>query len=220
MRFLSRHWRAAAAFGVGLPVTAAALLLMKQKPALSVVLGADAGAAFFLLTSGALILFDREDDVRRRAAMDDESVAAIMALVVGAMACSLAALIFALKQGRGPGPGHATAPWLVLLALVTLVESWLVVQVLFCIHYAHLYFGDNDAEPGPDRGVKFEGRQPDSYRDFWYMAVCMGATFQVSDFSTTTTRFRNVIAVHALVAFAFNTLVVALGVGIVGNLLG
>ena len=48
----------------------------------------------------------------------------------------------------------------------------------------------------------------------------MGATFQVSDFSTTNTRFRDVITVHALVAFAFNTLVIALGVGIVGNLLG
>ena len=48
----------------------------------------------------------------------------------------------------------------------------------------------------------------------------MGATFQVSDFSLTNTRFRNLATVHALVAFGFNTLVLALGVNIVSNLLG
>ncbi len=214
---MRRHWRAALAFAVGVPVVAAALLL-RQKLALSTVLGADAGAAVFLVTIGAVIFNDDEADVRRRAAYDDANVAVIMTLVIAAMAASLSALIFALKQGKAPG--HEASPLLVVLALVTLVESWLVVQMLFCIHYAHLYFGDLDDDDHADKGVKFEGDQPKSYREFWYMAVCMGATFQVSDFSITSTRFRNVITVHALVAFAFNTLVLALGVGIVGNLLG
>ena len=217
MNVFRKHWRATLSFAVGLPVGIAAVLL-GQKLALGVVLGADAGAAVFLLTTGAVIMNDREHDVRRRASVDDENVAVIMGLVLGAMAASLSALIFALKQGKAPG--HEPSPWLVVLAVVTLVESWLVVQMLFCIHYAHLYFGDSDNDERPDKGVKFEGQQPESYREFWYMAVCMGATFQVSDFSITNTRFRDVITVHALVAFAFNTLVIALGVGIVGNLLG
>ena len=217
MNVISRHWRAATAFALGVPVGIVALLL-GAKPALSIVLGADAGAALYLLATGALILRDGEDDVRRRAAFDDENVVVIMALVVGAMAASLAALIFALRQGKAPG--HEASPWLVILALTTLVESWLVVQMLFCLHYAHLYFGDIDGDGRADRGLKFTGEPPRSYRDFWYMAVCMGATFQVSDFSTTTTRFRNSITAHALVAFVFNALVISLGVGIVGNLLG
>ena len=217
MSVLRRHWRAASAFAVGLPVGIAALAL-GQKLALSIVLGADAGAAVFLLTTGAVILNDEETDIRRRAAYDDANVAVIMGLVLGAMGASLSALIFALRQGKGAG--HEASSWLVILAVLTLIESWLVVQMLFCIHYAHLYFGDVDNDQRVDRGVKFEGEQPKSYREFWYMAVCMGATFQVSDFSLTTTRFRDVITIHALIAFAFNTLVLALGVGIVGNLLG
>lgn len=217
MSVLRRHWRAASSFAVGLPVGLVALTL-GCKLALSIVLGADAGAAVFLITTGLVIFGDEERDVRRRAAYDDSNVAVIMGLVLGAMASSLAALIFALRQGKGAG--HEASPWLVVLALVTLVESWLVVQMLFCIHYAHLYFGDADDDDLADKGVKFEGEPPRSYREFWYMAVCMGATFQVSDFSITKTRYRDVITIHALVAFAFNTLVIALGVGIVGNLLG
>lgn len=217
MDIIRRHWRAASSFAVGLPVGLAALAL-GQKLALSVVLGADAGAAVFLLTTGAVILNDKEADIRRRAAFDDANVAAIMTLVLGAMAASLAALVFALRQGKDKG--HDTSLWLVALAVITLVESWLVVQMLFTVHYAHLYFGDADDDRAIDKGLKFEGEQPRSYREFWYVAVCMGATFQVSDFSTTTTRFRDVITIHALVAFAFNTLVLSLGVGIVGNLLG
>ena len=217
MSVMRRHWRSATAFAVGLPVGAAALAL-GWKPALSIVVGADAGAAVFLLTTGAVILNDKEADIRRRAAYDDANVAVIMGLVLGAMTASLAALIFALRQGKAPG--HEPSSWLVILSVVTLVESWLVVQMLFCIHYAHLYFTDADGDRESDRGVKFEGEQPRSYREFWYMAVCMGATFQVSDWSLTTTRFRDVVTIHALIAFAFNTLVLALGVGIVGNLLG
>ena len=212
-----RHWRAVSSFVVGLVVAAAALAL-GWKVALSTVLGADAGAAVFLLTTGAVIMKDDEHDARRRARLDDQSVPVMMGLVLGAMAASLAALIFALKQGKAPG--HPASVWLVLLATATLIESWLVVQMLFCIHYAHLYFGDADDDRHADRGVQFQGEQPRSYREFWYMAVCMGATYQVSDFSTTTTRYRDVITIHALIAFAFNTLVIALGVGIVGNLLG
>lgn len=217
MRIIRRHWRASLAFVVGL-ATGLVALALGQKLALSTVMGADAGAAFFLVATGASILNDEEGDVRRRAAVEDDNVVVIMTLVVAAMATSLGALIFALKQGKAAG--HDASPWLVPLAVVTLVESWLVVQMLFCIHYAHLYFGDVDSECGPDKGFKFEGEKPKSYREFWYIAVCMGATFQVSDFSTTTTRMRDTITIHALVAFAFNTLVIALGVGIVGNLLG
>ena len=217
MNVFRRHWRATSSFAVGVPAGLAALAL-GMKLALSIVLGADAGAAVFLLTTGAIILNDREHDVRRRAAVDDENVVVIMVLVLGAMVASLTALIFALKQGKAPG--HETSPWLAVLALVTLVESWLVVQMLFCIHYAHLYFGDSDNDQAVDKGVEFQGEAPQSYREFWYIAVCMGATCQVSDFSITKTRYRDVITIHALVAFAFNTLIIALGVGIVGNLLG
>lgn len=211
------HWRTISAFALGAPAALAAAAA-GARPALSVVVGADCGAAVFLLTTGWIILNDTEQDVRRRASRDDAGVPLIMGLVVGAMAASLSALVIALRQGHAGG--HAPELGLVVVAVATLVESWLVVQMLFCIHYAHLYFGDADQDQHIDQGVKFEGDPPSSYHEFWYMAVCMGATFQVSDFSLTNRRFRDVVTVHALVAFAFNTLVIALGVGIVGNLLG
>ena len=212
------HWRAGVALAVGLAVALAASAL-HQKPGLSIVFGADAGAAVFLATVGWMIFRDGEDEVRTRASRDDANVVVIMTLVVGAMVASLAALIGALHQG-GKGAEHSAPPWLVGLAVLTLVQSWLVVQAAFTMHYAHLYFGDSDKDGEANKGVEFQGDPPRSYREFWYMAVCMGATFQVSDFSLTNTRFRDTVTIHALIAFAFNTMVLALGVSIVGNLLG
>ncbi len=217
MKLVTRHWRIAIAFPVALAAWAGAKALGAQ-PGASVLLGYDAGAAAFLLTIGALLLFDGEDDVRRRAARDDENVGVIMALVVGAAFAGFAAAVVALQEG-GKG-GHDRSGWLVALAIGTLVESWLVVQALFAVHYAHRYFGDDDDDGHADRGIKFEGEPPRSYRDFIYVSVCMGATCQVSDFALTTGRFRNLVTVHALVAFAFNTLVLAFGVSIASSLLG
>ena len=49
MNVFRRHWRATLSFALGVPVGIAAVLL-GQKLALGVVLGADAGAALFLLS--------------------------------------------------------------------------------------------------------------------------------------------------------------------------
>ena len=72
----------------------------------------------------------------------------------------------------------------------------------------------------PDRGVKFPGEAPKTYMDFIYMAVCVGATAQVSDFNITTARYRRLVTQHALLAFFFNTTVLALGINILATLIG
>jgi uncharacterized membrane protein len=98
--------------------------------------------------------------------------------------------------------------------------GWLVVQTLFTLHYAHRYFGDGDADGEADQGVVFPGEAPTSYHDFVYMAVCIGASAQVSDFNITTCRFRRLVTQHALLAFFFNTAVLALGINIIASIIG
>jgi uncharacterized membrane protein len=106
------------------------------------------------------------------------------------------------------------------LSVLTLALSWLVVQCLFTLHYAHRYFGDRDGDGTPDGGIEFPGAAPTTYRDFIYVAVCVGATCQVSDFNITTSKFRNLVTTHAVITFVFNTTVLALGINIIGNLMG
>ena len=70
-----------------------------------------------------------------------------------------------------------------------------------------------------DRGLEFpEEKQPD-YLDFSYFSLVLGMTFQVSDVQITSRKFRRLAALHGLLSFLFNTVIVALTVNIGASLL-
>jgi uncharacterized membrane protein len=209
----------AAAIGVGSGILAAQRGLANGAAAL---VGWNLAAALFLVPTLWTILADRETQVRRRAGREDESRAVMMILILVAVALSFIAIVVALRESRASAAhGGAQHPgWLLALCACTLVLSWAIVQSLFTLHYAHRYFGDRDGDGTADAGIQFPGDAPTTYRDFLYVAVCIGATCQVSDFDITHRRFRDLITIHALISFLFNTMVLALGINILGNLMG
>ena len=214
---LVRRWRLFLALPVGLAVGLAADRLGGMLPGASALVGWIAACLAYLAPTLWMFVHAPESDVRRNACEEDENRFIISGLVLSAAAISFAAIVVALREAKG---SHGGSPLLVLLSIGTIVCSWLVVQAIFTVHYAHKYFGDRDDDGRTDRGLTFQGDPPSNYMDFLYIAVCLGATFQVSDFNLTNTSFRNLVTAHALVAFGFNTLVLALGVNIVGNLMG
>ena len=193
------------------------------KSGAAALLGWDAAALVFLVTTGWILLFDDECDLLARASEEDEGRPVLTTMVIIAIAFAFAAIIVALREGSQGGPGKDAhgggVPYLSLIAIATLVLSWLCVQALFTLHYAHRYFGEVDDRGEPGGGFTITGDKPNTYRDFIYIAVCIGACFQVSDFGPMNTKFRNLITAHALISFGFNALVISLGVGIVGDLL-
>ncbi len=214
--FLERRWRVLLGLTVwiagGLAAHAVGL-----KPGAASLIGWNLACVAYLVPTFWTIVKADGETVKRTACEEDEQRSVMMTLVLVAVASSFASVIVALREAKG---SHGGSDWLAVMAISTIVLSWFVVQSIFTLHYAHKYFGDGDDDGEMDRGIKFTGDPPETYRDFWYVAVCMGATFQVSDFSLTKTSFRNLATAHALVAFGFNTLVLALGVNIVSNLLG
>jgi uncharacterized membrane protein len=184
-------------------------------------IGWNVAAVLFLVPTGKILLFDGPEKVRERAGREDENRAVMMTLIIAAVVTSLGGIVLALhdsKSGAHGGPGHPA--WLMAISVSTLIFNWLVVQSLFALHYAHRYFGDSDNDGSADEGFLFQGDKPNTYRDFVYASICMGATCQVSDFSVTSAKFRNLVSVHAIIAFVFNTMVLALGINIIGNLMG
>ena len=215
-RFFQNRWRSllAAILGVVVGVLARRLGLLLGA---STLIGWNLAAATYVLITGWLLLTSDETTVRTKAKDEDENRAILMSLVLAAVGVSFGAIIVALKESKQQ---HGQPPWVVALCVSTLVLSWLVVQCLYTVHYAHRYFGDRDSDGQTDGGLKFPGAEPTSYRDFIYVAVCIGATCQVSDFNVVTSKFRNLVTTHAALSFVFNTLVLALGINIVGNLMG
>jgi uncharacterized membrane protein len=147
----------------------------------------------------------------RIARSEDASRAAAEAVLLGAGAASLLAVVFTLAQaGRAGAPGRGL---LTALAIASVALAWTSVHTVFLLRYARLYYSP------PEGGVDFHGGAPD-YGDFAYLALTIGMCFQVSDTDLTTKRTRRVALHHALLSYLFGAVIVAITVSSVAALLG
>jgi len=201
-------------------VGSAAAVWLHAPAGLASLIGWNLACLMFLPLTWWLFAAD-EAAVRSHAAAEDQGAPIMTALVLCAVAASLAATFLALTESKG-GVGHSPSSrsWPLALSVSTLVMSWLVIQTVFTLRYAHAYFGDNDRDGAIDGGVEFPGDPPTDYRAFIYMAVCVGCTSQVSDFNILSNDFRTLVTTHAIVSFAFNVSVLALGINMVASVLG
>ncbi|MET3665988.1 DUF1345 domain-containing protein [Caulobacter sp. 1776] len=207
------HWRLAAGLATGIAAWTAAKYFGAPRGA-HLLLGWDCGAIVYLLTTWSLFLKADEAEVRSRAAREDEGVPVLLLIVLAAIVASLGAVVDAMIAARS-APGAART-FIATCAAATLVLSWLVLQSVFVLHYAHRHFGDGKGKPG----IQFPGEPPSSYMDFAYLAFSVGATFQVSDNSILTAKLRKLVTAHAAVAYFYNTAILALGINIIASLIG
>lgn len=99
-----------------------------------------------------------------------------------------------------------------IISVVTIIAAWFYVHLLFAQEYAHEFWMNNG-------GLDFPGCEDDpDFSEFVYFAFVVGCTFQVSDATTNTPRMRRIVLLHGLVAFWFNTVILASAVSTVANL--
>lgn len=207
------HWRLAAALGAGVAAWAMAKYFNAPRGA-HFLLGWDSAAFVYLLTMWMLFIRATEAEMRSRAAQYDEGVPVLMLIVLAAILASLGAVVDAMIVSKD-APGSARG-LVVGSAVATLILSWLVLQTVFVLHYAHRHFGEGKSKGG----IQFPGEQPTSYLDFAYLAFSVGATFQVSDNNILTSKLRRLVTAHAAAAYFYNTAVLALGINIIATVVG
>lgn len=211
-----RRGRLLIGLAAGLLASGAASLAGASLPTAGLA-GWNLGAAIYIVLSWRLFLRAEEAEVRKRAAEEDETRGAILVMVVAAVAASLAAIVWLLATVRSASPlERETAP---AMAILTLVVSWLAMQTIFVLHYAHRHFAAPERD-GSARGFGFPGEPARTYRDFIYLSFCIGATFQVSDPEVRRSALRNLVAAHSALAYFYNTAILALGINIVAGLIG
>lgn len=134
-----------------------------------------------------------------------------VAVVLAAVA-SLVAIGVAME--RSSGQKDAVAITSVVLGFVSAVLSWALVNVVFALKYARLYYLDE-----PDRsGIDFHQEEPPAYSDFAYMAFTMGMAFAVPETQPTNARIRKVALGHALLVYLFGTGVLTVAIDLVTSL--
>ena len=106
-------------------------------------------------------------------------------------------------------------------SMVAVICSWMLVHTVFGLRYAHTYYGDPDGSgPMPHAGgLQFPGDREPDYMDFAYFSFTIGMTFQVSDVVITSRDFRKLVLVHGMLSFGFNTVILALALSTVSNVL-
>jgi uncharacterized membrane protein len=145
------------------------------------------------------------------ATREDDSRAASDLLLVSASLVSLAGVGFGLVKA-GQLDGYARAG-MTAVTVLSVFLAWAVVQSVFTLRYARLYYG---GRPG---GISFNEDDAPDYRDFSYLAVTIGMTYQVSDTNLGSKPIRRTATRHALLSYLFGTVVVAVMINVVASLL-
>jgi uncharacterized membrane protein len=179
-----------------------------------VLIGWNACALLYLLLAWEMMSGVDAATLRRRAVEQDEGRLFVLVMVVlGSMAVLLAigSQLGAVKtltlEQRLPHLG---------LAALTVASSWLFTQALFAVHYAHDFYAAR-ARRQPDL-LSFPGTEEPNYGDFFYFACTIGTSGQPADVAFTSSALRRIGTLHCLLAFAFNTTVLALSVNIAAGL--
>lgn len=179
------------------------------------ILGWNAGAILYLALAGGMMATSSPERMRFRARIQDDGRIVVLILVVLAAIASVAAIVSELAVAKDLHGTQRVSH--IALAGFTILTSWFFTQVMFAIHYAHDYYVSLS-----HHGVKslaFPGDDPPDYGDFFYCACIIGTSAQTADINFVSRGMRRVGLVHSVLAFFFNTILVALTINIASGLL-
>jgi uncharacterized membrane protein len=174
-------------------------------------LGWSALAVVFLLIVWAVVLPMDGASTMAHARRDDVSRPTADLLLLGASVGTLVAVGYTLIEA---GKRHGTTEALLIgLAVLSVTLCWMVVHTVYMLRYAGVFYSD------PIGGIDFgDDRNPD-YRDFAYLALTIGMTYQVSDTTLKTKTFRHIALRHALLSYLFGAVIVGVTINVVASLL-
>jgi uncharacterized membrane protein len=176
----------------------------------AVLVGWSTAAAVIVGWTVAVVSRSDADATARIAMAEDDTRGESHVLLVVSAVASLAAIGVALikaAHAKGSSEGLMTG-----LAVLTVVLSWAVVQSVYVLHYAHLFYSEGG-------GIDFNEDDRPDYRDFAYLALTLGMTYQVSDTDLTSKSMRRTATRHALLSYLFGAVVIAMAINVVAGLL-
>lgn len=187
------------------------LLAFGLRVATAVLLGFDLAAIVYLLALAHLFNRATPAHMREQAKAQDTGRWGVLwsaVVLSGVVLVALGTELHAAKGGGLPALGVGAA---------SVVLSWLFLNVMFALHYAHGYYGDYGTR---HVGLQFPDTPHPDYWDFAYFAIVIGMTFQVSDVQIGSRTLRRVALMHSVIAFFFNVFIIAITVNIVAGIGG
>ncbi len=181
----------------------------------------NSGTFLYFVLAGMMVAAGSHEAITRRAESQDEGRFAILIFTTLAAAAAFGAIVAqlgSLKDAKGLMKDLHVA-----LASATIVSAWALIHLMFALHYAHEYVIERAAEkskPAKERGgLIFPGTQAPDYLDFLYFSYVIGVACQTADVEISSPEMRRIALVHGVLAFFFNSAVLALTINIAAGLI-
>lgn len=185
-----------------------------------ILIGWNSGIFFYFVAVAGMVISADRDSMARRAAEQDDGRVTILFLTVIAATAAFGAIFYQLLMVKDVH-GLQRAFHL-LLAATTVISAWAFIHVMFALHYASECFSERELKTSPAAkahgGLRFPGDETPDYFDFFYFSFVIGVACATADVNITSRMIRRTATIHCIVAFFFNSAVLALTVNIAAGL--
>ena len=211
MSFLTHtHPRLSAGMTVGI---AAGILVPADSIITKILIGWNAGVWTYLILMAWIVVRSKAADVKRIADMEDENAGLVLFVVCIAAIASLATITFELAGSKDLETTRKLLHY--GFTALTVLGSWLLIGVIFSVHYARLYYTWQGKEPA----LRFaEGLTTPNYWDFLYFSFTIGVAVQTSDVGVATRDLRKIVLAQSLIGFLFNPAILGFSINIAAGL--
>ncbi|WP_223528802.1 DUF1345 domain-containing protein, partial [Pseudomonas sp. BF-B-26] len=198
----------AATLGIAVGILAPADSIISK-----ILFGWNAGVWAYLILMLWLTARAKAPDVKRIAEVEDENAGLVLFIVSIAAIASLATIAFELAGSRELETTRKLLHY--GFTALTVIGSWLLIGVIFSVHYARLFY----TWAGKDPALRFaEGLTTPNYWDFLYFSFTISAAVQTSDVGVATRDLRKIVLAQTLIGFLFNTAILGFSINIAAGL--
>ncbi len=185
-----------------------------------ILIGWNFGIFLYFIAVAAMVVSSDQSAMSRRAAEQDDGRVTMLALTIVAATAAFGAIFYQLLLVKDVH-GLQRAFHLVLAA-ATVTSAWTFIHVMFALHYASECFSERELKTSPAAkahgGLRFPGDETPDYFDFFYFSFVIGVACATADVNITSRIIRRTATLHSVVAFFFNSAVLALTVNIAAGL--
>ena len=186
------------------------LLAWLWQPLKGIMAGFDLAGLVFL-GSCVPLLNDNSGQMREASKKNDANRALLLGITVTVTTVILIAVGAVISKSQS---GQMLD---VILIVATLIIAWLFGNVIYALHYAHMYYRPGKGGRGDSGGIEFPDTAEPDYWDFLYFSFTLGMTFQTSDCDISSRSIRRVTIGHCMAAFVFNLGVLAFTINALGS---
>jgi uncharacterized membrane protein len=176
----------------------------------AIMTGFNLAAIVFLIA--CIPLFRRKASAMRQTARDNDANRVVMLVLTIILSLVILVIVAGELVEADQMPGLEK-----LMIIATLLLAWAFANMVYALHYAHLFYTSDDG--GKDlAGLDFPGNRPEpDYADFVYFSVTIGVALQTSDVMITSPTIRRIVTGQCLAAFVYNLGVLALAINILAG---